>query len=96
MMNTGISCRITDRLFQEIAEDSMKKQTGGVLECYLKNAIRVCEECGITVCDCYEKWKALYKNGVDITELLANRINHPTREMNWLFAVSLVETMVKE
>lgn len=96
MMNTGISCHITDRLFQEIAEDSMKKQTGGVLECYLENARTVCMECGVTVCDCYEKWKTLYRNGVDITELLANRINHPTREMNWLFAVSLVETMMKE
>ena len=38
---------------------------------------------------------SLYENGVDVTELLANKINHPTREMNWLFAVSLVDTMLR-
>lgn len=96
MMNTGISCHITESPFIEIAEDSMRNQNEGILECYLENAKRVCKEYGITVCDCYEKWKTLYRNGVDVTELLANKINHPSREMNWLFAVSLVETMVKE
>ena len=35
----------------------------------------------------------MYECGVDVTELLSNKINHPTREMNWLFAYSLVETM---
>ena len=29
------------------------------------------------------------------TNLLSNKINHPTREMNWLFAISLIETMMK-
>ena len=40
--------------------------------------------------------KKLEQNGVDTTILLANRINHPTREMNWLFAVSLLETMFED
>jgi hypothetical protein len=35
------------------------------------------------------------QNGVDTTELLSNKINHPIREMNWLFAYSLVEEMMK-
>ena len=73
----------------------MRRQNGGVLECYLENARKVCREYGVTLCDCYEKWKLLYENGVDVTELLANKINHPTREMNWLFAVSLVDTMLR-
>ena len=57
---------------------------------------KLCEKENIAVCDCYAKWKKLYDGGVDITELLANKINHPTREMNWLFAYSLVETMLTE
>ena len=95
MMNPTVSCHLTDPLMRSIAEDTMRRQNGGVLECYLENARKVCREYGVTLCDCYEKWKLLYENGVDVTELLANKINHPTREMNWLFAVSLVDTMLR-
>lgn len=95
MMNPTVSCHLTDPLMRSIAEDTMRRQNGGVLECYLENARKVCREYGVTLCDCYEKWKLLYENGVDVTELLANKINHPTREMSWLFAVSLVDTMLR-
>ena len=44
----------------------------------------------IPVCDCYAKWKELAKTQ-DTTMLLANRINHPTKEMHELFAQSLFE-----
>ena len=47
------------------------------------------------VCDCYAKWKLLSQNGVDTTALLANGINHPSREMAWMFAYSLLETMMR-
>ena len=47
---------------------------------------------GITVCDVYSKWKKLAET-TDTTLLLANRINHPTREMHDLFADSLFETI---
>ena len=53
----------------------------------------ICKEKGITVCDCYKKWKRLDECGIDVTELMANKINHPSRDMNWLFAYSLVETI---
>ena len=41
------------------------------------------------------KWKLLSQNGVDTTALLANGINHPSREMAWMFAYSLLETMMR-
>ena len=50
----------------------------------------------IPVCDCYAIWKKLYESGVSTTELLSNKINHPSREMNKLFAVELVRTMFEE
>lgn len=34
--------------------------------------------------------------GIDTTELLANKIDHPTREMNWLFAIMLVDIMIEK
>ncbi len=95
MMNTGISPHIREEAVRQTAVRTMEMQTGSTFDAYIAEAKRVCGECGVRVCDCYEKWKLLYENGVDITELLSNRINHPTREMNWLFAVSLLETMMR-
>lgn len=95
MMNTYISCHINDELIKKVANDIQKLQNNGVLDEYIKAAKTVCVDCEVVVCDCYAKWKRLYECGVDTTELLANRINHPSREMNWLFAISLLETMFK-
>ncbi|MBQ6708207.1 MAG: hypothetical protein IJM97_04570, partial [Clostridia bacterium] len=45
--------------------------------------------------DCYGEWKKLSETQ-DITYLLANRINHPTKEMHELFAQKLFETIFDE
>lgn len=95
MMNTNISMHIQDEDIRGIAAITADLQNNGCMDAYIDAAKKVCEELEITVCDCYAKWKNLHENGADITELLSNKINHPTREMNWLFAVSLVETMMK-
>lgn len=72
----------------------MQIQNDGVLDFYIDAARALCREMNVTVCDCYAKWKLLYECGVNITELLANKCNHPTREMNKLFAYSLAETIL--
>ena len=95
MMCTSVSCHIKEQSHIDTAVKCMHVQTDGVLDKYLDRAKIIAKEEGVTVCDCYAKWQTLYKNGVDITELLANKINHPTREMNRLFAVSLLETILK-
>ena len=96
MMNTYVSVSLTDVYIREVAERIGQTQLDGTLDKYLEAAIAVCEKCGVKVCDCYAKWKRLQKNGVDTTSLLANYINHPTREMNWLFAVSLIDAILDE
>lgn len=93
MLNTTISPHIRDEVSEQIAIGTQKTQLDGVMDAYMEAAKEVCGKYNIPVCDCYNKWKRLYESGVDTTELLANRINHPTREMNWMFAYSLVETM---
>ncbi len=79
------------------ANETVKKivsvQTSGTMDLYMENAIKVCEEEGIPVCDCYSKWKILSANGAEVTRLLSNRLNHPTEKMHWLFAWSLFETI---
>ena len=93
MMNTTISPHLTDPDFIALAENCAAAQNRGVLEAHLTAAKELCQKMNIPVCDCYAIWKKLYESGVDITELLANKINHPTREMNKLFAIELVRTM---
>ena len=94
MMNTKISCHLKEKAIIDVANACMQKQNEGMLEKYLNVGKKAARECGIIVCDVYSKWKLLEKNGVDTTELLANKINHPSEKMNWLFAYSLVETIM--
>ncbi len=96
MMNTKISCHIEKESIRQIARHTMALQNDGVLDDYVAGAKQVCQEMGVAVCDCYAKWKTLEQNGVDVTELLSNKINHPTREMNRLFASSLMETVLQQ
>lgn len=83
-----------DDILSRIAREVSERQNAGVLDAYLESAKALCKEKNVTVCDCYAKWKRLHELGFDITSLLSNKINHPTREMNMLFAYSLVETIL--
>ncbi len=96
MMCTSVSCHLTDEMLRSIADGCAKLQNEGVLDAYVAAANKLCAKRRVAVCDCYAKWKALEKSGANITELLANKINHPTRSMNRLFAYSLLETMLGE
>ncbi len=93
MMNTYVSREIADDTIRTVAEGICLLQNQGVLDSYLDAARQLCRNRGIPVCDCYAKWKNLADHGVDTTRLLSNRINHPVREMNWLFATALLETV---
>ena len=94
MMNTYVSPHITDPDFIDIAARVAEKQNSGLFDSYIESARKLCRELNIKVCDCYAIWKKLYGNGVDTTELLSNKINHPTREMNKLFSYELVRSMM--
>lgn len=93
MMCTEVSCHLREDNQITTALKCASVQNEGVLEMFLEAAKEVARQNGVAVCDCYTRWKKLYDNGANVTELLANHINHPTREMNNLFAISLLETM---
>lgn len=95
MMNTRVPFQIQDDKIRAVAEEKCRIQRDGIMDLYMEAAREVCREQGVTLCDCYKKWKLLDKFGVDTTVLLSNFINHPSREMNWLFAVSLFETIME-
>ncbi len=94
MMNTELSPLIKDDILLDVAKNTMEKQCNGVLDMFVNEAIKLCNMLDVKVCDCYKKWKHLHRCGVNTTELLANKINHPIAEMNRLFAISLVETIL--
>jgi len=67
----------------------------GVLDAYVNRARAVADKCGVPVCDAYDKWMKLKDYGADTTELLANKVNHPSRKMHELFAGMLLLTMLE-
>ena len=94
MMSSNVSPTIHPS-FIELAEKLAKRQNEGVLDRYIDAARALCKEEDVPVCDTYAKWKRMSELGVNTTELLSNKLNHPTREMHNLFAYSLVETIMR-
>ena len=63
------------------------------LHIYLEEAKLEARSQNIPVCDCNAIWEKLVKNGVNVNNLLSNRVNHPKRDMHWLFAYEIVKTI---
>lgn len=82
-----------DGWIKGVADNCSKMQNDGVLDLYINEAKKLCKEKNVTVCDCYMAWKKLADSGADIPWLLANHVNHPTREMHELFANMLFNTI---
>ena len=93
MMNTEISAHMTDPQLIKIAVDTAGRQNEGIFDAHIEAARALCAEMDVPVCDCYRIWQNMYQSGVNVTDLLANKVNHPIREMHRLFAYELVKTM---
>lgn len=91
--HTSPHCR--DPFFVRLAEQFAQIMENGTLDAYMDTARAVAAETDTPLCDVYRLWQSMEKAGVDTTELLANSLNHPTREMHWLFAHELVKTMFR-
>jgi len=94
MLNTYLSPLTTLDSEINFAKYTAGIQTNCIMDEYMDAARKLCTQECIPVCDCYRKWKKLYEEGVNTTKLLSNHINHPSREMHMLFAVSLFEIIM--
>ena len=94
MLNTSVS-EETEERYKEYSKKTAEMQNSGRMDKYIYGAVELAKEMNITVCDCYSEWKKLSETQ-DITMLLDNRINHPTREMHGLFADMLYKTILEE
>ena len=92
MLNTYVA-EDTPKKYYEYAGKAAEMQNGGRMDEFMSAACALAREMGVTVCDCYAKWKKLAETE-DITMLLANRINHPISEMHSLFADSLYDVIM--
>ena len=93
-MNTGISCHLKEKALLKIAKQLQKIQVSGLLDKYAEAAKAVAAENGAVVCDVYSVWKKMIAAGVDVTELLANKLNHPVRQMHYMTAMMLCECIL--
>lgn len=93
MMATEESGYFVCEELNKATQDIVRTQNDGVLELFLDQARVVCTRMNVPVCDCYNIWKRLVANGVDTNRLLSNHLNHPTRQMHWLFAAALLNKM---
>ena len=94
MLNTSVLDDTAEEHY-EYAIKTAKMQNEGRMDLYMESAVRLATRMGVKVCDCYKKWKKLSETQ-DVTYLLANRINHPTKEMHELFAESLFEIIFED
>jgi len=94
MMNTYVSPNTAPE-HMEYAAITADYQNSGKMDLYITSAVQLAEKMNVTVCDCYSQWKILSESQ-DTTQLLANYINHPTKEMHQLFADMLFEIIFKD
>ena len=95
MLNTYVHPD-TIPMYRDFAAVTAGWHQSGVMDGYVEAAKTLAAELGVAVADAYAKWKALEAAGMDVTENLANYINHPSRELHQLFADALFETLQGE
>ena len=93
MKCTSVSCHLKEENMRSLAQQVADNQNLGQMDKYIEAARETARKNDVKICDVYAKWKRMEELGVDTTDLLANYINHPKRELNKLFAYSLIETM---
>lgn len=95
MMNSNVSSWLKEPALIDLAENFSKNiQNNGVLHSYFEAATKVCDKYNVKVCDLHSIWESLERIGVNTTELLANKLNHPIREMHYYMAIKLLETIL--
>ena len=94
MLNTQVSPD-TEEKYLSYAAKTADYQNSGRMDLYMGKAVELAEKMQIKVCNCYEKWKEMCKE-TGSNPYLANRINHPTKEMHQLFAQMLYDCIFEE
>lgn len=95
MLNTYVADDTASEGLRDYAKKTAEMQNNGRMDRYMNGAKECAAAHNVPVADCYAIWKRMAENGVDTTQLLSNRINHPLREMHILFAQEILNTIMK-
>ena len=93
-MCTNISPALKEQQLKDLAAELCERQNSGLMDLYFTKAKEVCKNYGVEICDLYSVWAAMHNSGVNTTELLANRLNHPLKEYHYYVAIKLVEKIM--
>ena len=93
-MCTKVSPHLSDRSMIDLAKQLCERQNTGIMDAYFEKAKEVCALYGGEICDLYSVWKAMFDSGVNVTELLANKLNHPIRDYHYYVAIKLLEKIM--
>lgn len=93
-MCIGTSPHLKEEKLINLSKGFTKTQTTGVLCKYFECAKELSEKYGVKYVDIYSVWEKMISAGVDVTELLSNKLNHPLRELHYYIAIKIVEAML--
>lgn len=93
-MCTNVSPFLTEQKFKDLAKEFCDRQNTGIMDAFFEKAKEVCKNYNVEVCDLYSVWKIMDKSGVNVTEILSNKLNHPIREYHQYIAIKLIEKMM--
>ena len=93
-MCIGTSPHLKDEKLISLSKGFAKTQNSGLLRKYFDTAKESAEKFGVKYVDLYSVWEKMIAAGVDVTELLSNKLNHPTREIHYYMAMKIVEAML--
>ena len=94
VMCTTTSPHLKEEKFISLSKAFSEVQNSGILHEYFDAAKSVCSKYGVVVCDLHTVWEKLISAGVNTTELLSNKLNHPIREIHYYMAMKIVETIL--
>ena len=93
-MCTGTSPHLKDERLIALSKSFSETQRSGLLKRYFEAAEESCKKFGVKYVNLYSIWERLILAGVDVTELLSNKLNHPIRDIHWFMAMKIVEAML--
>lgn len=86
---------LTAPIHLEAAKAIATHKEKGYLKAYFERARKVCKKHNVKVCDLHPIWEKMEEAGVDVFNLLSNKINHPIREYHYYIALKLIETALE-
>ena len=96
-MNNRVSLKLApSEYLTSVAKSCCITQNEGHLKAYFEGAKEMCAEIDVPVCDIYHAWEIMEKRKVDTTNLLANHLNHPIRELHYYIAIKLLELICSD